>query len=575
MSSAPRTALVAGLLVVLHAARAQAPDLVNVVRFSGNRSFPRRVLAEVVAVRPGRATSETALDRDAVALRRFYEAQGFFEAKVEKGIGRFGGRLVVTFTVSEGCRTKISEVVFTGNAVFSAYQLERVLPVRRGSSFSLAAIDACADVVRKQYLNAGYPFVQASGSYLRVDTAATVVIDIVEGPLCHLGDIRVRGNRTVRTGTILRALELRRGERFSQQRLYEAQRRLYATRLFQRVLFYVARSDSLKDTVALRFDVNEQPARSLALGVGFQTPPSRAVLSVDWGHDNLLNRGQTLQVGAEFSPNLGFDYRLRLDATYRIPYLILTRLDVQVHPFVFWEQLDTMRQRELGVETGMSRTLLPNLQVGLFNRLRLVADTARGITNSLALSATYDTRDDVFDPGRGFFATAGAEGAGGPLAGDNDFHRLSAEVRGFVTPLEWLVLGGRVMAARVTPYGRSRRVPYYEEYYIGGRNSLRGYPDRALGPDTVNGQAYGPFMSNSSLELRSRYILNWVGLVGFADLGVVTAGEVKPSDIACSAGAGIRVRTPIGPIRLDWGKQLRNPPAGDIGRLYFGILHAF
>jgi outer membrane protein assembly factor BamA len=132
------------------------------------------------------------------------------------------------------------------------------------------------------------------------------------------------------------------------------------------------------------------------------------------------------------------------------------------------------------------------------------------------------------------------------------------------------------MAGSVRPYGRTKAVPYYEAFTLGGRSSLRGYPDRSIGPDTstVAEYRYGTAVVNGNVELRTPYILRWVGLVGFVDAGNV-GRDFRLFPYEYSAGAGIRVRTPIGPVRLDWGKRLRNPPTGDKGRFYLGLLHAF
>jgi outer membrane protein assembly factor BamA len=132
------------------------------------------------------------------------------------------------------------------------------------------------------------------------------------------------------------------------------------------------------------------------------------------------------------------------------------------------------------------------------------------------------------------------------------------------------------MAGIVRPYGRTAVVPYYESFTLGGRSTLRGYPDRSIGPDSslVAGYRYGTAVVNGNVELRSPYILGWVGLVGFADAGDV-GWDFRMTAYEYSAGAGIRVKTPIGPVRLDWGKRLRKPPSGDKGRFYLGLLHAF
>jgi len=585
-------------------------DTLEAVRFEGARTFGSRALVGLVTARPGRPTSELQLNNDASALESFYHNQGFHSVEIERQVTPGKRRPVVTFHVDEGPRTRVSAIAISGNATVGTERLLRQLSVRPGHFFSQVELDESGDALRTYYLNSGYPFVQVQTDLVRTDTLATLEFQISEGQLCHVSDVRVRGNKTVRTRTVLRASEVKPGERFSQEHLRAAQRRLYATKLFSRVTYYVIADSSvgadsveheIANSVTVRFDVAEQPYRGVALGAGGEYYPARAILSAEWEHDNVLNRGHSLVVGGEAGPTLfPFGYfRVALDGTYRIPYLILTRIDFQTHPYLSCERtapvLDasgaikdsSVTLREFGIETGMSRSIAPQFTVGLTNRLRLVADTARGrITNSLILAGHYDTRDNIFDPSQGLSVQTAVEGAGGPLGGDNDLYRLTGDVRMYqrlgLVPPGLQRLGGdfvaavRAMAGIVRPYGRTDTVPYYEAFTLGGANSIRGYGDRSVGPETtdVAGYRYGPVVVNGNLELRTPYALQWVGCVGFLDVGSV-AWSFGSLTTDYGAGAGIRVKTPIGPIRLDWGKRLRNAPSGDIGRFYVGILHAF
>jgi len=588
-------ALIPALLLCL-AGQLHGGDTLEAVKFEGNHAFSRRALASVVAARPKKSSGELQLSNDVATLELFYHSEGFATVEVERQVTRGKRRPVVTFYITEGPRTRVGAIAISGNATVGTDRLLRQLPVRPGRFFSQAELDQATDALRTFYLNSGYPFVQVQASATRNDTLATLSYDISEGHLCHLSAVRVRNNKTVRTGTILRALEVREGEKFSQKRLREAQSRLYATKLFYRVMFYVI-ADSSKlgpegqgelNGVVVRFDVIEQPYRGVAFGAGVEYSPARALVSAEWEHDNLLNRGHTLLVSGEFSPTvwpLG-RYRTGIDATYRVPYLVLTRIDFQTHPYFSYEKLDSTRQRDIGIETGMSRSLVPQFTLGLTNRLRLLSDTSHSITNSLALSGSYDTRDDIFDPGRGVSLQAVVEGAGGPLLGTNDFYRLTGDFRWFrglgIVPARSerltgdFVLAARAMLGTTRPYGRTDAVPYYEAFTLGGRSSVRGYDERSIGPyySSAGGYNFGPTVANGNIELRTPYILRWVGLVGFFDAGGLSR-DLQLFTYGYGAGIGIRVKTPVGPVRFDWGKRLYQPPAGDIGRFYLALLHAF
>ncbi len=570
------------LAFVLLLAQPAAGDSVEAVKFAGSRSFKAQELRQVVAAQPGQLLIQGRLDNDVRLLARFYRERGFREVLVNGQVRRGKRQWVVTYFIREGPRARVGQIVLTGYRAFDVSRLLKILPARAGQHYSRGLLSRGMEALRQFYLNTGYPFVKVAGSSDFDDGLATLTIDIDEGPRCRIGRVLVRGNRTVKTGTVLRAAEVAPGELFRQDRLHAARSRLYGTRLFQRVLFYVNPDSTADSLVLVRFDVVEQPHRVFSFGGGFETPPFRLLLSVGWEHVNLFNAGHNLATDVEYSPDFSGDYRVSLDATYRIPYLVLTRVDLFTHPFFHWEEIDSTRHREYGVETGLSRSLRPELSVGLSNRIRLVADTSSGITNGFVLNAQYDTRDDIFDPSHGVYLWPVAEVAGGILIGDNDFFRLTGEARWFGSLGRGFVLALRGMAGRAFPYGRTDRMPYYEAFKLGGRNSLRGYDDRSLGPDSTGpdstgGERFGPMVLNASLELRTPYAFGWVGLVGFLDGGEVVDPQAGfgVEQFEYSAGVGVRVRTPIGPVRVDWGKRLKDPEPGDVGKFYLGLLHAF
>jgi outer membrane protein insertion porin family len=129
----------------------------------------------------------------------------------------------------------------------------------------------------------------------------------------------------------------------------------------------------------------------------------------------------------------------------------------------------------------------------------------------------------------------------------------------------------------VIPYGRTDEVPYYEAFELGGRNSMRGYPERSIGPVALGAWRFGDFLLNLNFELRSPYYRRLSGVL-FFDLGSLSSGPAalfSNDYYGYSAGLGVRISTPIGPLRFDYGKRLRAPMPKDWGAIYFGLLQAF
>jgi outer membrane protein assembly factor BamA len=179
-----------------------------------------------------------------------------------------------------------------------------------------------------------------------------------------------------------------------------------------------------------------------------------------------------------------------------------------------------------------------------------------------------DRRDEFFDPSSGVYLLPMVEFAGGIFGGENDFIRLETEERFFFTLFD-NTFAQRFKFGVLFP---RNGVSVYEKYYLGGQYTLRGYPERSIGPDSIGEERYGNVLMNLNLEYRIRLPLNF-GLVGFFDVGYIDNElELRSSEyLKMTAGAGLRYFTPIGPLRLDVGF-----PLDDKGtELYFGIYHTF
>ncbi len=228
-------------------------------------------------------------------------------------------------------------------------------------------------------------------------------------------------------------------------------------------------------------------------------------------------------------------------------------------------------------------------------------------SNSHLLSSTvsHDTRDFILDPHRGGFRSLGGTIAGGILGGDNDFYLVNT-----VSQRYWPISAARVFAVRLRlgyadPYGQSDEVPVANRYFTGGGNSVRGYDENSIGPkefvDNIEtGQPEltvvgGRVLVLTNVELRFALPLlsrwRFSGAV-FADGGNVwkdpqsvsfsdfrifqNEDDVVQESYRFSVGLGIRYKTPLGPIRLDYGLPLTVETGTDgSGRFHFSLGQIF
>jgi outer membrane protein insertion porin family len=185
------------------------------------------------------------------------------------------------------------------------------------------------------------------------------------------------------------------------------------------------------------------------------------------------------------------------------------------------------------------------------------------------MSVARDTRDFFFDPRRGARNVISYEHAGTFLGGTNDYYKVILDSsRHF--PLWWdtvFSVHGRLGYAQGL---RGKELPQGERFYVGGLNSVRGFEFGEAGP-IQNGDVIG---GNKQLIFNAEYVFPIVteakikGVVFFdAGRGFDNAERIRLSGLRYGAGFGIRLLLPIGPIRLEWGKNLDPRPGEKSGFL--------
>jgi len=180
---------------------------------------------------------------------------------------------------------------------------------------------------------------------------------------------------------------------------------------------------------------------------------------------------------------------------------------------------------------------------------------------SVTLAVSADTRDSTYNPRRGSYTQLSTEVAG--VFGGADFNKYVVDTRRHIPIGAQNVLAMRLLGGVVTG-----EAPYLEQFLIGGHESLRGYrTDRFAGSR----------MAILNTEYRFPLTGNLLGVV-FVDVGDAWGGAIARDPFFqgdetytshVGYGVGIRVRTPIGPLRLDLGFSEEGTET------HFGARHMF
>jgi len=620
---------------------------VNRIRFRGNRRVSGSRLANVLYTTRKTLYNPSMVASDSAEILRFYRNQGFPWAEVKPRYDRNRRKLV--YRLQEGPRLKIKSVRIIGASASDENAILGKVPLKKKSPFTLLARQETERIARRYYKDRGYPYVVVSADTTTRGTQVELTLSVVPGKRAWISSIAFSGvnPNQVNPAFLLRTTRLKAGERYSAKRLDRANRLLYSTSLFSRVrMDLLSVASGREDSLDLDFQLTYAKPHAVLLGAGIQTgntedraayisgdsplarilkaiTPDRLFLSLGWEHLNLFRRGVTLSAEATITPTFSGDYETGFEIRNRYPNFLPWGLTLSLSPY--WKH--SRRQdsttvfitHTLGGEAGFEKDFSDKLRVGISAQMKRGFQTPNDSspelqTNFLRASLIYDSRDDFFNPKSGVFFFPYFDWAGKPFGGANHFVRASAEIRNYLELPFQSVLAWRLRGGIILPHSgmRPEDISLEEKFTLGGTGTVRAVWDKYLGPDTrilekteiitdeETGQVdtlyyelverYGTLMLLNNIEVRTPYVLwNLIGFAFFVDIGLCTRGpDSKPEpneEWVWGPGGGIRINTPIGPVRIDYAKNALQPyhldlsdgltPDDDIGRIEFGFLQAF
>jgi outer membrane protein insertion porin family len=203
----------------------------------------------------------------------------------------------------------------------------------------------------------------------------------------------------------------------------------------------------------------------------------------------------------------------------------------------------------------------------------------RSSTGSIGASIGRDTRDNIWDPRSGNKNTASVEYADSYLGGSNIFVKYTLDSTWFYPfPKDTaFMIHGRYAEGRGF---RGKAFPPNERFYVGGIYTVRGFDYGRVGtPSTVDAGATNEILgADKELIFNLEYIVPLVkeariNAVLFYDAGAGFGKKdpISTGDLRTSAGGGFRWLSPVGPLRLEWGYNLKPKPGERQGIWEFSI----
>lgn len=556
----------------------QDPDLVDQVY-------------RVIGTRAGQVTTRSQLQRDIDAVF----ATGFF-ADVQAVPSDTSLGVRVTFAVQPN--PIFQAVVTEGGTVLPDQVLQELFADLQGQVINFGDLQASVQDVEDWYTDNGYVLAQVTD--VRSSDDGTVTLDITEG---QIEDIQVRGNDRTRDFIVTRSLQAQPGDIFNRDQIQTDLQRVFELNLFQDVNVSLDPGrDPDKVVVVVNVEERRTGALSGTLGV---SSASGAFGGVSVSDQNLGGNNQqasaSIQVGSNetlFDVNFT-DPRI---ATLETPTAYNVNVSSrQTGSFVFNEGFglpngDSVRIRRIGGGVTFSRPIGGNWRGSLGTEVQVAeardgdgnqqpfdvfgnpivfSESGQDFYTRLRLGASRDSRDSGTTPTQGSILRASTEQSVGLFENGLTGNRLQVSYSQFIPVdlFETRSQSQQVLALDLRGGTALGDLAPYDAFTLGGGDSVRGFFEGGIGS--------GRSFAQASAELRFP-IFDPVGAVVFADYGtdLGTAAQIvgnpaglrgKPGD-GLGIGAGLRIQSPLGPLRIDYG--IGQGTAGST-QLHFGIGEKF
>jgi outer membrane protein insertion porin family len=586
---------------------------VEAIDFTGIQAFPDSRLRDLMQTKPPGFLREgvfrqDGLDRDLLVLVGFYRTQGFPDAVVGPAKVQFSEdqqQARITIPIVEGPRVTVGTITVEGATAVPADSILAAIPLKPGEPWAASRLADTRRVVERLFARRGYLGAQARVETARYEDRMEVTIRLVEGIQTRIGRILIQGLTVTREEVVRREftfrskdpldpeeaagqeISIRPGDPLNPEALVELERRLSRLGIFERVQVGPLRPPSIP-YADVEIVVREGKPWRLDVGGGYATTYGWRAF-VELARENLFGTGQSASLRQEVG-ELGE----RTDLTFRSPWVFGTRWQGDVTLFQQWQEQIGYDSFGVGGAAGIQRELFPEWITSLRGGLRYQAEWVRLSNVDPTLAAadivpgeqliakitpalTLDRRDDILNPTQGSLHSLAVDLAGKPLGSEVSFVKSQFNTAWYLNlvPPTVIVLAGRIGLA--TPLGDSPALPVTERFFAGGATTIRGYPRDRVGPTDSRGNPTG---GNALMIFNVEWrvpIWKWLGVAAFMDTGTVTpeVSNLGDARFSTGVGGGIRLRTPVGPIRFDAGYALNPIPGNDRWQFYLTIGNPF
>lgn len=538
--------------------------------------------------------SKQKLSADIESLRSFYLDRGYLQMQIEStqvSISPDKKDIFVTVNLKEGDKYTVSDISVSGETLGMHDELMNLVSLKAGDVYNGKELTDSTKRITDRLGNFGYAFAHANVNPIVDEKNQTVKLDILVDPgkRAYVRQVNISGNTKTRDEVIRREFRQYENSWYDGEKIKLSRDRVDRLGYFSNVNIDTPEVAGSDDQVDVNMRVEEKPTGNITLGAGF-SQEDKLSLTGGISQENAFGSGNTLSLNVNTSKRYRTiavsqtDPYFTDDGVSRT-YELYTRT---MRPSVYATADYRVRTNGGSVSFGVpfseeDRVFfgigLEDTQVDTYSTSptlyqQFVRDNssnssgigkARGLAVPLTVSWQRDSRDSALAPTSGRYQRVNLEVS--PFA-DLNYYKASYQHQYFKPLFDGkviLALNGEV------DYGHGlsgKPFPVFKNYYAGGIGSVRGFEGGSLGN---NKDQYGDSMGGASRLLGSAEFqfafpgagqdrtLRWFT---FLDAGQVYAEgtNMQLSELRFSTGIGLSWLSPIGPLKISFGKPLNAKP---------------
>lgn len=454
--------------------------------------------------------SKQKLSGDLEKLRSFYLDRGYINFSIEStqvDISADKKEIYITVNVKEGDIYTLDRVKLTGNMIVPPEELAKLVKVGPGEIFSRKNATETSKAISDRLGNEGYTFANVNmvPEIHEEQKTVTMTFFIDPGKRVYVRRINIKGNTKTRDEVLRREMRQMESSWAASDKIERSKARLDRLGYFEEVSVETPPVPGTADQVDVNYTIKEKASGNLQAGVGYSQVQG-IIFNANISQNNIFGTGKRIDLNFNNSLimtqyNIGFNdpyYTLdgvslgyNLGYTTRNAYAAnLSSYNTKIENAIVNFGIPLSEFNSLGFNaevkhTGISATSLSSTQITDY-----IAKNGSSF-NVLDLSGgwTHDTLD------KPLFSHSGGQqriSLMGTVPGsDLDYYKLTYKHQHYF-PLSndfTFRLLGEVDYA--DGYGKTSGLPFFENYYAGGTNDVRGFMQNTLGPRDSYNRPFG------------------------------------------------------------------------------------